>query len=119
MNCYHLWCDLNRSVSDMSFVEALHGYLGHLHKLGKIAGYRITRRKFGFSPPDLGDFHIIVETHDLAQLDEAFRVVATRDGEIERLHARVYSAVANLRTALYRDFPDSERSASSPPTSHS
>ncbi|MBL8878548.1 MAG: hypothetical protein JNG88_05455 [Phycisphaerales bacterium] len=119
MNCYHLWCDLNRSVSDIAFVDAVHAYLGYLREGGKIAGYRITRRKFGFSPPELGDFHITIETHDLAQLDEAFKLVATRDDEVERLHAKVFSAVCNLRTALYRDFPDAERQTPPRPALHS
>lgn len=109
MNYYHLWCDLNRSTTDLAFAEAVGEYLGYLKTHGKIRDFRVTRRKFGFSPPDLGDFHIVIEVDDLAQLDDAFKVVATRDGEIERLHARVYSAVCNLRTALYRDFPDPQR----------
>lgn len=109
MNYYHLWCDLNRSSSDMEFAQSVNAYLGYLRDHKKIRGYRITRRKFGFSPPEMGDFHIVIETDDLAQLDDAFKLVAVRDGEIEQLHARVYSAVSNLRTALYRDFPDPER----------
>lgn len=109
MNYYHLWCDLNRSTTDLGFVEAVRDYLGYLKDRGKIRAFHVTRRKFGFSPPEFGEFHIVVEIDDLAQLEEAFQIVAVRDGEIERLHARVYSAVCNLRTALYRDFPDPQR----------
>ena len=36
---------------------------------------------------------------------------AARDGEVEKLHARVYSLVTDFRAALYRDFPDPERAA--------
>jgi hypothetical protein len=50
---------------------------------------------------------------NLAQLDDAFRLVATRSGEIERLHSAVFTAVTDLKTALYRDFPDEERRLSS------
>lgn len=41
----------------------------------------------------------------MAHLEQAFQQAAARNGEFERLHAGVYSAVTNLATALYRDFP--------------
>jgi hypothetical protein len=66
---------------------------------------------FGFGPPDLVEFHVTILVQDLSQLDDAFRLVATRSGEVERLHAAVFSPATNLMTALYRDFPDAERMA--------
>jgi hypothetical protein len=54
----------------------------------------------------MGEFHIMIETKDLAQLDNAFRAAATRSGEVEKLHAGVYSRVTNARFGLARDFPD-------------
>jgi hypothetical protein len=109
MNLYHIWANLRPGVKDLDFVDAVHAYLGFIQKHGHIAGYRITRRKFGFSPPGLGDFQIIIELKDLQQLDDAFMLVATRDGEIEKLHQRVYSSVSDFQSALYRDFPDDVR----------
>ena len=50
-----------------------------------------------------------VAERKLAQLDAAFGHVATRDGEVERLHAPVYAMVTDFKSALYRDFPDPER----------
>ncbi|MEK6703820.1 MAG: DUF6614 family protein, partial [Planctomycetota bacterium] len=64
---------------------------------------------FGFGPPEVGEFHCEVWTNDLAQLDTAFSLVATRDGQVETLHRPVYSAVKDFKSALYRDFPDPER----------
>lgn len=109
MNLYHIWATLKAGVKDLDFVDAVHGYLGYIQKQGHIASYRITRRKFGFSPPALMDFHIFIELKTLQQLDDAFMLVATRDGEIEKLHHRVYSSVSEFASALYRDFPDEVR----------
>jgi Family of unknown function (DUF6614) len=109
MDSYHLWCNLKPGVRDLEFAAAIEGYLGWLRGQGLIAGYRLQRRKLGFGPPGLGEFHVAIETTDLAQLERAFQRVATREGEVERLHARVYSAVTDLVVALYRDFPDPVR----------
>lgn len=109
MNDYHMWFNLKDSHKDLEFCRSVHAYLGHLKQQGRIETYRITRRKFGFGPPELGEFHVVVQTRDLAQFDSAFSLVATRTGEIERLHAPVYSAVTDFKSALYRDFPDPER----------
>ncbi len=109
MNYYHVWADLREGHNDLEFSDAVTKYLGHLKERGLIEGFRITRRKFGFGPSELGDFHIVMELRDLAQLDAAFNLVATRSGEIETLHRAVYGAVTDLRSALYRDFPDPVR----------
>ncbi|QOJ00822.1 MAG: hypothetical protein HRU70_10085 [Phycisphaeraceae bacterium] len=112
MNTYNIWVNLKDSRKDLEFAHAVHAYLGHLKAKGFIAGFRLTRRKFGFSPPALAEFHIAIDAHSLAQLDDAFHHVATRDPEIERLHRPVYSMVTDFTSALYRDFPDPERSVS-------
>ena len=109
MNLYHLFCNTRPGVKDLAFCDAVHAYLGDLQQKQLIAGYRITRRKFGFGPADLGDWQITIELENLAQLDSAFNLVATRDGEVEKLHAAVYGSVCDLVTALYRDFPDEVR----------
>jgi len=109
MNYYHIWCNLKDSHKDLEFAEHLRGYLGQLERLGKITGYSLARRKLGFGPSELGEFHVVIQVRDLAQLDGAFDAIAPRSGEIEQLHARVYSAVTDFRSALYRDFPDPGR----------
>ena len=112
MNDYGIWFNLKDSHKDLEFARAVDDYLGHLVREGLIVRYRLTRRKLGFGPNELGEFHITISTGSLAQLDEAFAVVARRSGELERLHARVYSAITDARFALYRDFPDPQRVAS-------
>lgn len=46
---------------------------------------------------------------DLAQLDAAFGVVASRADPVESYHFGVNALVQNATFALYRDFPDAER----------
>ena len=109
MDLYHQWCDLKPGVRDMDLVEACHTFLRALKQQGKIADYRITRRKLGFGPANLGEFHILIETDGLAQLDEAFNLVATRAGKVESQHHGLNSLVTNVTSLLERDFPDDVR----------
>jgi hypothetical protein len=110
MDIYHIWCDLKPGAGDTDFCAALDRYMVHLRERSAIRGHRITRRKLGLGPDRLGEFHIMVEVEDLAQLDQAFRHVGARSGEVEGLHHDVNSKVENLIFALYRDFPDEFRS---------
>lgn len=115
MDYYHVWCNLRDGVRDLEFCTHVARYMGYLRERGLIEGHRLTRRKLGFGPPGLGEFHIVIETRDMAQLEQTFRHVATRGGEVERLHRAVYAAVTDATFALYRDFPDAVREAEEPP----
>jgi len=109
MDLYHTWFDLKPGVSDVELAANLERYLGKLRADGRIASYRITRRKLALGPPDLGEFHVVIEVEDLAQLDRAFVEVSGRANPIESLHAAVNQSVSGFRAALYRDFPDLHR----------
>jgi hypothetical protein len=109
VDIYHVWCDLKPGIGDLAFGEQVAGYLGHLRDQGLIAGWRLTRRKLGLAPPALGEFHLMIEVRDLAQLDAAFQRVAGRREPVEGLHFGVNSLVQNASFALYRDFPDPVR----------
>lgn len=109
MNYYEAWFNLLDTHKDLEFARGLDDYLGHLAREGLIVDYRLTRRKLGFGPGELGEFHVVISVNSLTQLDNAFGAVAPRSGDIERLHARVYSAITDVRFALYRDFPDPQR----------
>jgi hypothetical protein len=113
MDLYHIWFDLKPGEKDVPFVEHVHAYLGHLVSEHKISGYRVMRRKLGFGPPSLGEFHVVVEVSGLAELDSAFQHVAKRSGPVEGFHAAVNQRVTNLTFALYRDFPDPFRETGS------
>jgi hypothetical protein len=109
MNSYHMWFDLRDSRKDLELADAVAAYLNHLQSRNLIEAWSLERRKFGFSPDNMGEFHCVVRVKDLTQFDAAFGHVATRTGEVERLHLPVYSAVTNFKSALYRDFPDPQR----------
>lgn len=111
MNHYNIWCNLRDSKRDLEWAGHVKAYLDHLQSHGLIEKWTLTRRKFGFGPDGLGEFHIVISSRDLAQLDAAFSRVATRSGEVERLHAPVYSLVTDFKSGLERDFPDPERIA--------
>lgn len=109
MDIYHAWCDLKPGISDMAFGEKVAAYMGHLKAEGLIEGWRLTRSKLGLAPSGLGEFHLMIETKGLAQLDAAFERVAGRREPVEGFHFGVNSLVTNATFALYRDFPDSFR----------
>jgi hypothetical protein len=109
VDLYHIWCDLKPGVGDLQFAGKVDDYMGHLKKQGLIEGWRLTRRKLGLGPSGLGEFHIIIETKDLAQLDLAFSRVAARREPVESVHHGVNSLVCNATFGLYRDFPDAVR----------
>ena len=109
MDLYHIWCNLQPGISDVDFADRVSSYLEHLRAAGKIESHRLSRRKLGLGPDRLGEFHVVIETKDLAQLDEAFLDVSKREGPIESLHAAVNQIAQDLTFALYRDFPDPHR----------
>lgn len=109
MDYYQSWFNLIDSRKDIEFVKNVNLYLGFLKKKGLIENFQITRRKFGFGPAEIGEFNISIGVKNLTQLDESFLFVATREPEIEKLHAGVYSMVKDVKFGLYRDFPDAVR----------
>jgi hypothetical protein len=109
LDIYHAWCDLKPGASDTAFSDNVGAYLGRLKEEGLIVGWRLTRRKLGLAPPDLGEFHIMIELRDLAQLDQAFARAAARSDPVEGLHFAVNSMASKVTFGLYRDFPDAVR----------
>ena len=109
MDHYHIWFDLLPGIGDVEFTERLDAYLAPLKSSGDILGYHLTRRKLGFGPPELGEFHLVIDLENLAQLDRAFGRVSERADPVESLHHAVNRWVTNFRGALYRDFPDPGR----------
>ena len=109
MDLYHTWFDLKPGVKDLEFARAMVRYMEHLKAHGMIEDWRLTRRKLGLGPRELGEFHIVMETKNLTQLEEAFSHVASRREPVESVHFDVNSKVVNPIFALYRDFPDAVR----------
>lgn len=109
MDCYEIFCDLKPGVRDHDFVTALSGWLGKLKDDGKIEGWRLLRKKLGLAPAHFGEFQILIDTRDLAQLDAAFKAASERAEPAESRHFSVNSLITQFQAALYRDFPDSHR----------
>jgi hypothetical protein len=111
VDVYQIDVNLKPGVRDMEFTAALSRYLDALKADGRIESWRLLRRKLGFGAGQ--EFKVLIETRDLAQLDDAFRQVSTRQSPIEDAHFAVNSLVVNFEAALYRDFPDPHRRAGS------
>lgn len=109
MDYYHGWFDIKSGVKDTDFARGLARYMSYLKERGLIEGWKLSRRKLGLAPKEFGEFHLVIETRNLAQLDEAFGHVASRSEPVESIHFDVNSKVENLRFGLYRDFPDAVR----------
>jgi len=109
MDVYQASFTLKPGADDMAFVDALHAWLDHLRGHGLIDGYRVLRRKLGLAPEGWGEFQVLVEVRDLAQLDAAFGRVAAREEPEEELHHAVNSRVECVAFGLFRDFPDPQR----------
>ena len=100
---------LKPGTGDLEFASDLQRFMEHLVAKKKIASWRLMRRKLGLGPKELGEFHLMIEVEGLAQLDDAFSMAATRAGQMEELHFGVNSKIADVKFALYRDFPDPVR----------
>lgn len=108
MDIYHIWANKTNDISDEEWVSNMRSFLQHLVDEKKMESFRITRCKMGFrSIADLPEWHIMMEFKNMAQMDEAFRRVAPREGELERKHVSFNEFVADdIQHALYRDWPD-------------
>jgi hypothetical protein len=109
MDYYHAWFNLKPGVRDTEFARDVARYMNHLKDKKLIEGWKLARSKLGLSPADLGDFHLVMETQNLTQLDGAFNYVASRREPVEGAHFGVNSKVQNAKFGLYRDFPDPVR----------
>jgi hypothetical protein len=109
MDVYHAWFNLKEGIGALDFAERARGYLDYLKGQGAITGYRITRRKLGLGPPQLPQWHVMIDFKNMAQMDDAFGRVSSRTEPVESFHHAVNSKVQDLFFALYRDFPDANR----------
>lgn len=106
MDYYHIWCNLKDNRQDLEFCRAINDYLNEFRKMNTIESFKITRRKLGFGPPEIGEFHIIIKIKNMSKLEHTWEHVAKKEEPLLSLHTAVYSKVTDFRSALYRDFPD-------------
>ena len=105
---YHIWCNPKEGVDAKDFSVKIRTFLGELVTAGKLESFRVMRMKLGFRSMDLPDFHIMMETKNMQQLDDAMSMVGRRTGELEGHHVAMNTLVdmESIQHALYRDFPD-------------
>lgn len=106
MDIYNIWFDLKPGTDEDDFADAMSAFLDLMDRQGSISGWRMMRCKLGFRPDMMPEFHIMVETEDLAQLDRAFNLTAAREGEVDTLHFRANGMVQGVKFGLFRDWPD-------------
>lgn len=106
MDIYHIWCDLKGGVRGTDFAETVRLCMEHLRGRGLIESWRLTRRKLGFGPKELGEWHVMVEVRDLAQMQTLFESMARRADPEEGLHHAMNALVVNATFGLTRDYPD-------------
>ena len=109
MDIYHGFFSLKPGTSDVGFADDFKKFMEFLVAHKKIVSWRLMRRKLGLGPREFGEFHMMIEVENLAQLDEAFSMAAARTGDMEHHHFDVNSKIADVKFALYRDFPDPVR----------
>jgi hypothetical protein len=109
MDIYNVWCDLKPGVRDMQFHDNVARCMDHLRAEGLIESWRLLRRKLGFGPKELGEWHLMMELRDLGQLEAAFQRMAGRGDPVEGLHHGMNALVTNATFGLTRDFPDPVR----------
>ena len=105
---YHIWCNPKEGVNAAEFADKIKIFLRELVKAGKLESFRIMRMKLGFRSMDLPDFHIMMETRNMQQLDDAMSMVGRRTGELEGHHVAMNTLVEiqTIHHAVYRDYPD-------------
>ncbi|WP_299933903.1 DUF6614 family protein [uncultured Pelagimonas sp.] len=109
MNLYTCMIDLKNDSKALAFAHAAEIWLDHLMTQGVILRWHLYRRKLNLAADCYRDFLLQIEFNDLAQLDQAFRMNGTQDDNIERLYRAVHEQILNSDFALYRPFPDPER----------
>lgn len=110
MNLYTCQIDLKHDAKALSFAKAVEDWMTHLQAAGSIGSWRLLRRKLNLASDCYRDFLLEIEVRDLAQLDAAFRLGGSHDEDVAALHRAVHDLIAAADFALYRPFPDPERS---------
>jgi len=110
MNIYTCQIDLKQEAKALVFANALAAWMNHLQSAEVIQSWRLSRRKLNLASDRFRDFMLEIEVKDLTQLDQAFRLSGRQDDEVAALHGAVHVLIAHADFALYRPFPDTERS---------
>jgi len=105
---YHIFADHNKDVNAQDFAVRMRRFLDQMVAMGRMNSYRLTRAKLGFRSMNLPEFHIMMEFHNMQQLDDAMTSVIRNEENIEEAHVGFNQLVdvETIQHFLYRDFPD-------------
>ena len=109
MNLYHCMFDLVEDSKALAFAGALESWMTLLKDRGTVQNWRLLRMKLNLGADCCRDFLLEVEVTDLGQLDQAFRLVGSKDDAVAEAYGRVHAMVGQVQYGLYRPFPDPER----------
>ena len=104
---YHIWADKRGELSDHEWVAGMRRFLQKLADEKKMNSFRITRCKLGFrSMENMPEWNIQMEFDNMAHLENAFKRVAPKEGELEQDHRSFNQFVGdNIHHALFADYP--------------
>ena len=107
MDYYMIWANKEGDISDIDWVNNMKSFLDHLVSEGKMVDYKVARCKMGFrSVADMPEWQITMMFNDMAQLEEAFKRVAPKEGELEAKHVSFNQFVSDdIQHALFSDWP--------------
>ncbi|MGY6706316.1 DUF6614 family protein [Roseinatronobacter sp.] len=106
MNQYICMINLKPNAHPLAFARAAEQWFEGLKAAGKIAAWTLLRRKLRLAGPGYGDFIVIVELVDLAQLDMAFAHLADGDHDAARDYDQIHGMIDTVDVGLYRPYPD-------------
>lgn len=106
MTSYHCMIDLKPGANELAFAHAVAAWFGLLQAAGKAQRWHLSRRKLRLAGAAFGDFLLVVEFDDMAQLDRAFAHLASGDDGAAQAYALMHGMIERAEAGLYRPYPD-------------
>jgi len=106
MTSYHCMIDLKPNANELAFARAVAAWFGVLQAAGKVAAWHLSRRKLRLAGAGFGDFLLVVEFDDLAQMDRAFAHLAAGDHDAAQAYTLMHGMIDRAEAGLYRPYPD-------------
>jgi hypothetical protein len=106
MNIYACLIDLKPAVNPLAFAHAAAAWFDMLKAADRIMGWQLQRRKLHLAGQGFGDFLLLVELRDLAQLDAAFLHLSSGSDADGRAYDLMHAMIDRFEVGLYRPYPD-------------
>lgn len=106
MTSYQCMIDLKPNANELAFARAVGVWFGLLQSAGKVSAWNLSRRKLRLAGSAFGDFLLVVEFEDMAQMDRAFAHLAGGDHDATQAYAQMHGMIDRADAGLYRPYPD-------------